>query len=363
MRRYLRDGIGIRALRTIALAALILAVLPSLANADYCSSLINPGTSVLGMSGAGPFNSIILVSMLIMLLMINVAVFLFLIGYAFNIQSVSSMAKAELGEIAVTVAIVLVFLGTFQALSWTGPSGLPPGNFLALSPGTMGPNVFTTDCESLSTAVNTIIGDLAGILFNQQVIALISNMTFSFGYAGMISASMSPLSGLLMQSVFIGTVLNIAIVLIALPLASTIILSVIFSLFPIFFFAGIILRTIPWTRAAGGAFLGLFIGFYIVFPLLLYLMVTQLNVAVITAQSQTTTVLQSINPTSTAFPGFQSLGFGIVGNFIENDASPVIYILFGIVISFMIAFDFMEVMGDLLGAPSLRSSQALKNIV
>jgi hypothetical protein len=38
-------------------------------------------------------------------------------------------------------------------------------------------------------------------------------------------------------------------------------------------------------------------------------------------------------------------------------------VLFALVISFIISFDFMEAVGDLLGAPSLKSSNTLKKII
>ncbi|MDE1833058.1 MAG: hypothetical protein KGH58_01425, partial [Candidatus Micrarchaeota archaeon] len=168
-----------------------------------------------------------------------------------------------------------------------------------------------------------------------------------------------------------------------------VLIGLLYTIFPLFLYVGIVLRTIPWTRAAGGSFLGVFLGFYIVFPLLLYSMLGAYN-AVFPGQAQqlsdvgaSTTSLTSVvsgSATSTFNPlsilnlfgsllGKATGGFayilsqGTLQFIITQDIQPFAYVGFALVISFIISFDFLEAAGDMLGAPSLTSENMLKKII
>ncbi|MEM3876034.1 MAG: hypothetical protein QXP35_03070, partial [Candidatus Micrarchaeaceae archaeon] len=194
----------------------------------------------------------------------------------------------------------------------------------------------------------------------------------------------------------ISTPLNYGItisgMLIMLLFGMSIILGIIYAFFPIFLYIGIVLRAVPWTRAAGGAFLGLFAGLYIMFPIMLYfgLMGPAAFQCLASTSSASTASTSSACPNSAASAlsqvnsNFQAskvssvnsginiftsiintingviAPFGFITTYILE---PVLYTLIIYIFSLIIAFNFMEQVGDLLGAPSLSSEHALKNVI
>ncbi|MEM3876738.1 MAG: hypothetical protein QXP24_03390, partial [Candidatus Micrarchaeaceae archaeon] len=129
-----------------------------------------------------------------------------------------------------------------------------------------------------------------------------------------------------------------------------------------------ILRTIPWTRAAGGAFLGLFIAFYLMFPILLYFMLQASPSSSVLPVINTNSFLKSPNSFISSTGTFlttvlQMISFDIVTPFINVIVEPMIFTIFVLIISLIISYDFMELMGDVLGAPSLSSSNTLKRVL
>ncbi len=153
-------------------------------------------------------------------------------------------------------------------------------------------------------------------------------------------------------------------------------LNIIYSLFPLFFYFGIVLRCLPWTRAAGGAFLGLFFGFYVVFPLLLHAFIVE-GAAALTPMPAVQVPSQNpfVSAGETAIAGmgnfvkniFTALSdlnpYNIIGTYAALIIEPLIKFLFALIISILISFDFTELVGDFLGAPSLSSSNALKGVL
>ena len=385
MRKDNADGIafGVRfgSAAKISLLSLLcfamLACLPSAqtpitwTNVGFCTSALSPQNSVLEV-GPNNFNTLILVSALLLFLMVTIASFVYLIGYAFRVDKLMRFGKAELGEVAITAIIVIIFLGSFAALSsfpTVSVSGAVystvPGNFLAIAPSTLSPNLYLSDCNALSQASLTALGDLPPLLVSQKWVELYTSISFGqyIAYAG---ASEKPFAGLNIVNIALSDITNLGFVIAFLPIAVALIIGLFFAVFPLFLYLGIIFRTIPWTRAAGGAFLGLFIAFYILFPLLIYLLISQVNVTQIYLNSgglSSFSLSWLENPISLFTPSSSAYGPGLISVFIQTVMAQLVYIVFAVVFALLISFDFMETMGDLLGAPSLRSSDTLRKII
>lgn len=343
---------------------------PSTSPQYFCDSVINPSSTLLGQSaGVGPFNAMILVSLLILLMMLNISAISYLLGSTFRIDKLANFGKTEIGEVAVTLIVVLLTLGTFTVIntaSYTGSSGTyqtVPGNFLALSGGTLNPDIFYGDCVTLAGASLNTLGNMVSVFAANRVTSIWSAYNYGVTISEEGLNTVKPLAGLSLSQIMLAKLADLGFGLMVVPLGVAMVLGVFFALFPIFLYLGIILRTLPWTRAIGGAFLGLFIGFYVVFPLLIFLMGSQVNVSTIN-YSDGGAGSSGLSPSiGFQLPNQSAFGFGIVVIFFHNVVSQMAYLVFVIILSFIIAYDFMEYASDFLGAPSLSSLQALKKII
>ena len=316
--------------------------------------------------------AMISIAMLIMLTMFIITGITYALSSAFKLDKLARFSKVEIGEIALTLLIVLIFLGTFSASNAiSGPSSFFPAANHPISSQT-----FSSACEGLYASSFNLVGPLIIFGMRQETIALAASITINiepnfFGFG------VSPLSGLSVISRVLTFVMNVGTGFISLMVGMIVVLYIIYGVFPLFFFIGIVLRTMPWTRAAGGSFLGLFISFYILFPLLLHFLLAA-NMVSITASpssSFTTTYNQilssagvplSLNPLN-AISNLGSvvdiLPEQILSNFITYIITPTVFTLVAVAISLIIAFDFSETIGSFLGASSLTSSRMLNKVV
>ncbi len=328
-------------------------------SSGLCTTLI-PTTGKL--SSMSIQNGILSVSLLIILLMFSVIGLVFAIGYALRINLLTNFSKNEFGEIIITLVIIMLFLGTLSAAS----SALPASNSGALYKYPWD-SIFARDC-------NIMVGQSFGMLGNYRVIAIESDM---YSYASSISVSLAPdyfgvsftpYSGLSMVKQILKVVLSFTGLIISVFFGLAVFLSIIFNLFPVFLYAGIVLRTIPWTRAAGGAFLGLFIGFYIFMPLTIgFVSITNIPILVSPSMSSNAFTLSSFTSITNFVGSIGTLLTFISGNvinaFIESVIAPSLYLLAGLLIAVMLSLDFAETVGDFLGAPSLSTGNALKGVI
>ena len=426
--------------------------------------LINPKNIIFN-GNSGSAQSLLTISLLIMLMMLLVSGLAYGIGYAFRIDKLVRFAKSEIGEVIVTSLIVLIFIGTFSVASST----IGTKNLFAASQGTFNDNIFVSDCSLLAeNSFDLMLPLLTVSSFRTQVLSFVGSWKVSIAPGNWGLTNIEPLAGLSTLYPILDALVYVAFGLVAVLLGMTVFIAIIYSLFPLFLYLGIILRTLPWTRAAGGAFLGLFIAFYVVFPLLLYislvgyipyqntpgLTVTPTtnpplpnNPVTITATcfsssdtcevlidnnlnyknlvgksgaptgtytftppsadcyliealdtnnqksatqtlvvdgvggvappcqtaSTYSTFLQQTSPSGSFDPG-KTFGvvlglmgklftFGIINDFIREIIEPVMFTIGALIISLIISFDFMEALGDLLGAPSLKSKDSLKRIL
>ncbi|MCL5430047.1 MAG: hypothetical protein M1504_01050 [Candidatus Marsarchaeota archaeon] len=358
----IRNVFGARLSRAALLLFVGLAIMTNVSGADFCSSVLGTQVTSSGAAVSGT-NTLLSVSLLLLLTMITIAALMYLLGSTFRIESLQRFGKSEIGEVAITVIVVLVFIGSFAAVN-----SLPPaGNFLALSPTTVSSGIFSNDCEMLLTGSQNAIGNLVGVFLNNDLITFTSSISFGFEWS-FLGFKISPLSGMDLQLTPISTITDVIMALVAIPLAGAAIVAFFYMVAPLFLYLGIVFRTFPWTRAVGGTFLGVFIAFYILFPLLLYLFAGGTTVGVTSfggggVSQLMNTEFGNLNPGSSWTPPAGDLGIGLLMTLAQNVIPNVFYLLFSLVISLLISYDFMELAGDLLGAPSLSSSQALKKLI
>ncbi len=358
-----------------AVMALLLALvlMPQSAHASaissYCSVAIPSGTSGV-LAHPTSLDSLILIASLVMLLMATVSGFIFAIGYTLKIDKLVRFSKAEIGEILVTAVIAFVFLGTFSVTnSVSGPSGL----FYA-SGGALNSGIFSNDCTQLAGTSLSLIQPLIGVGIQDDMYSMLSSVTVSIKPNDW-GLSFKPFTGFYSVIAVIDTFMSVAGGLIGISFAITFFLALIYAVFPLFLYLGIVLRTLPWTRAAGGSFLGLFMGFYIMFPLLMHYALAVNTVSVLTISQNggltgiVSSLLGGINNPFTALSNIISITStsiypsALVGSLVQSIIGPALYVVFALVISLIISFDFTETVGDFLGAPSLSSKTALKGVI
>jgi hypothetical protein len=337
----------------------------------------------------GGQQQILNLSLLIMLMMLMIVSFIYMVSYIFQLDLLKNLAKAEIGEVIITAIIVFILLGGFVAIS-----SATSGNYLALagqgsSGGGFGRSTYVDDCTYLVNSSVNLLAPFFGINILRSISESIESATVSISPSAppYFGFSVSPFVGYGIFDTVLGILDDITGLFILFSLATLAMLGIIYALFPVFLYAGIVLRTLPWTRAAGGAFLGLFIGFYIVFPILLHVFLggyiptlTNNQLAAPPAFSSFTSGLQSQNTnTGVGFitytsnflkslnpfynPSSNTGGYGIINGFIYGILEPASYTSIAIVIAFIISFDITEAMGDLLGAPSLSASGIFNKVL
>ncbi len=357
----------------IALGLLLVILLMRVPSAQtICNIFVptpNPPTSPTGnfFGSVGSINSLLGVSLIIMLVMATISGLLYMFGYSFRINNLVSLSKQEFGEIAITTVIVLVLVGTFSLTS-----ALTATPLLAPS-GAYSQGIFYSDCASMTNYAITLFDYSFDLGITQDFTKLVGGVTLKFQPAD-FGFSVSPFRGYSSVDNAIGELFILAGGMAGLLLAIGVLLGIFYSIMPLFLFAGIILRTMPWTRPAGGAFLGMFIGFFIVFPLLLHFIIAN------TPANLTPSQLGPLPQSGIAALIFNSLGnpgasFTLLSSILSivdptfamttilGVIVPSMYGIFAAIFSFIIAFDFAETAGDFLGAPSLSTAQSLNKLL
>lgn len=342
-----------------------------------------PYSSILSGQGSGEA-ALIKLSALIMLTMLLIIAIMYMVSYVFGLDFLKRMANVEFGELLVTGLVVFLFLGSWNLAAASTSST----TFLHVAGTNFGRNIYVEDCTYLApTSIGLIIGpmlliNVARLILNTAISLKITIEPSFFGVA------FSPLKGYTLLDSVLGTLSTITGGFVITILAVLVFIGFVYGLFPVFLYAGIVLRTLPWTRAAGGAFLGLFVGFYIVFPLALHLLlsgyVTALQTTTINSNptafnafivgiaagaagggsSTVSSILSTLASAATNFIGTSAGGsFGLINGYIFYVIEPASFTIFAIIISLILAFEFTEMTGRILGAPSVSAQNIISRIV
>lgn len=383
---------------------MLLALVPNAGVIQYMcegsatSNGIIAAAPIVGIGTAG-VTSVVGLTVVIMLTIVLVMAGLYMIGQVIGQPSLQNFIKVELAEMVGTAVIIVLFFGGFFAAAYAAAGPPPSANVTNPTLYFYGPgrSVFVNDCVMVggtSLALLPPVLTSGGVTW---VLNLLDSMTLKITPGGFGFRS-NPLQGMDMLVRTMTQLSQILSTFMVVLLALTFLLGLIYSLFPLFLYLGIVLRAFPWTRAAGGIFIAMFIGFYIVFPLMISATVggfssaaynqsyqaysgssaangimsmesldsTSNSIGVIGQQSS---LGASISNSVTYFTGFLGSlvgypnGYGIVNGYIQNFMGPPIMVIIEVAFSFIVALDFADSLSDLLGAPSLSTQRLLGKMV
>jgi len=342
-----------------------------------CSYLF-PSNGTMGISS---IHAILEIALLVVLSVLSLLGILYAIGYSFNISTLKEFVKKEYIEsIFNIILIVLVFGG----LSFADGSVAFIANLAnsALST-SASPTQISSAYDLFNNLCNTYItkgigNGLAGIFYllptnivvstEQTLVINMFEATDSELWPGQFfGLSIKPLAGIYPYAQIIQSEFTIVLDVMFVYIGIAFFLAIIYSLFPILFFLGILLRSFPWSRAAGGALLSLFISFYIIFPSLLFAFANS-QIPGFSSPSILNTILTDLGDiSSNTISAIWSTTFATnIYDEIYNFANFFAYALLqliGLIVSLLVSFDLLEGLADLLGAPSLTSKNLLQKVI
>lgn len=374
-----------------------------------CTSMFSSGSQnpylpilskITGPGGSG-FNKIIYISMLVVLAMLMIIGVAYAIGSAFHIETLTNFSKTEMLEAFGTILIIMV-IGTSMhivpaAVSFfTNLAMLNQGTSTSFSSASA---FYTNLCSNFQTnIIGSGLENWAGIFLNLYVTNFFSSgsppsrgltvhlMPNSFGIAFIPFQGVSLITTLLWdaQLTYFGSM--------ALGMFLIVLLFIIYFLFPIFLYVGIALRSFPWSRAAGGSFIALFISFYIIFPALLYpfsvvgpasdpamghgFCSQSFNSA--SGGAQQSQLPQSMQVLCNSSSSFLTNSWSKYLNLLQFNFGDMYYDqvyefiiglefsglnLVGLIIAMLISYEMVEKLGGILGAPSAQGARALGRIL
>lgn len=376
---------------------------------NFISGFCSGQTSSTGVSSGGviPANqigsayiggsSVIATILIIMFAVLMALGLIYMVATATTIERLKSLVKSELLELAATAVILAIFVGGIYAsvLSMaTQGSALqyvvPPESGTATYAPVSIRNVFVADCEMLSeSSIGMILPMFTLGVVNLAVRSVqTTKFEISTGSGTNFGVTASPFSGISLTGNIMDQLRAMMSVMIIMTLSVLFSLGFIYTLFPLLLYVGIILRAIPWTRPLGGMLVALFIGYFMLFPVLLMVMLSgfnQIQVSVAPVGYASSNSLES--NTITGFTGaltsattganaessigylLSSMGsifgftqYGIINGYIYSFIEPNFFTILDIMIAFIISFDFMDILADMLGAPSLSSQRLVSRL-
>ncbi len=335
------------------------------------------------LAGITSYTGLANIAILIVLVDFSIMSVAYAFGTAFQITNLINFAKTELLEgvfnVAILAAVGIAILSVYPAmaffiniaqLSSTAPPPLP-GNSLG---------IYSALCNDISVnIINPGFTNWIGLtitLFTANTLQSINILAIpnSYGYAYQPFAGLALLIQLLWddQTAFFGTMFF--------GMFLVVLIFVIYYLFPLFLYTGIALRSFPWTRAAGGSFVALFIAFYIIFPALMLPFVSTTSTLGICAPptggstyvnplcntgsftvGSVRSILSFVNPFGHPF-NFGEVYYADVTEFVSGFFQIGLN-MFGLVIALLISYEIVEKIGSILGAPSMSAQRALSRIL
>ena len=339
------------------------------------------------LSSVSIYSSILPDSLLIVTMVMSVLGIAYAIGYSFGLNSLVAYAKNEMYEAISTVGLVVIIsFGMPYIFSLMGivaqvavnsayTSGASSMSSVPSSIPTNAQALFTQTCDNFAGSIAGLFVYVITIYATGIWLTVVTG--FSIGampnganlvpyLPGFILAG--PLRGFSIFSDINGMLNSISMFIIGIHVGLIGLLFMIYWLFPLFLYLGIILRAFPWTRPAGGAFISLFVSFYIIFPSLLYPFsffnaAGFINVVVLACESLVATFgLSFASLLVVTAPIGALVSETLVNIGAQILAGPVIEVA-GIVIAFVISYDMLEAFGDFFGSPSLSRGRLFNKLV
>ncbi|MEM0200866.1 MAG: hypothetical protein QXD23_00475 [Candidatus Micrarchaeaceae archaeon] len=385
------------------------------ASQTYCSDLFNNVHGIVSNTiyNLSTFNELISFTGLIIIAVLLVMSLIYGLGVALGLDSFKQFAKTEYIESFVNLLILVFVVGLiFSANGATSffsnltnsavPYSTSSGTQLSTTSGGI-KDLYLLTCNNILnvqvlTGITILIGTYIELIYYQ----LLSGLTVSFSFSGTHSFSLgnlipnfsiAPFAGLGITQAFIYNEFSALSGFIGVSIGTIILLFVIYFLFPILFFVGVLFRSFPWTRAAGGSLIALFISFFIIFPSILSVF-TFSTASNIISNISSLCSLQSVSPNNACFSsnGFdivsfaQKYGLGslsggssslFIAQFLLNnglffnsnislyseEVGFYVIMLIGLFISFLISYDILGILTSILGSPSFSAKKLFGKIV
>jgi hypothetical protein len=346
----------------------------ALSNCTGLSSYLSNSYAVL--RSTSTYSGLIGFSLLIIMSVLTIVAVLYAVGTAFKIESLKIFSRNEILENVLNfIMIIFISAGIFavdslvSGLAQFGSSAV--GSASTQQEPTSLTGIYQSICVMYYSDIINQIWNIISISLFSFVINIFSSIKIMLMPNG-FGITFAPFAWYTSLSKMIGLFGAVEVAIAGIELVNIFLLSIIYYLFPIFLYLGILFRSFPWTRSIGGALLGLFISFYVFYPALLYAFSS-----IIQAYSQqigssisnqyyniineyyssnmnSLTSLSGLSATSI----FPETAIFITVNIAESGLNTL-----GILISLIICFDLIEVFGDLLGAPSLSHGGILRRLI
>jgi len=385
-------------MKTRLFAAMLLAFIlaTGLARAQAtqtASSFCNSAMSYLTINGLNNGESTLLsISLLIVIAVLTLLAIIYAIGRAFGIGILLRFTQKEIIESIFNVVIIALAAGGLafadNAISFLSTlSAAASTTSTTVIPASSAKQIFSGICENYLTAGLAQLNEIFNLVGATAVTTALQTASFNFGFSDEVfsfSIVFGPLKGIYPFLQLLSTELWITMDVTTIYVGIGIFALVIYALLPLFFYAGILLRAIPWTRPAGGALLALFFSFYIVFPSLLVTFSSSLAemksptvTGLLATSDSATAVVEQVESPANLYTFIGNLFSGVLGiigpavsgnflapiDYLEATLANALLQLVGLIISLLVSFDLLEGLGDLLGAPSLQSNRLLKNVI
>jgi hypothetical protein len=370
-------------MKMVALAMLLLVVASVGAQdfpASYCPNLFSgtsSGTSSPNLLIQGStYTGLLSISLLIVLLVLTALGIVYAFGLAFRVESLKAFTRSEVLESFLNIILIIV-IGTGVAFSGSviafvtnvGLAGIQSvtGNTqaaLAAVQPTDTQSVYTGICNNYVTKG---ISDIKANIEQGQIPLAVMNFVMSIGDTFEEEGNgitISPLMGAFPIVSLLSTQVAAFDAIIGLLLVIVFFLFIIYSIFPVFLYVGILLRSFPWTRAAGGTFIAMFIAFYIIFPAILYPFSLYMQSVAVTLNVPTGVYnsfgLETVLGAIPYFGGTAMLTE--ISGFAQTVAATGLQLM-GILIGLVVSLDLVEAIGKLLGAPSAHTRSLLGKLL
>ncbi len=367
--------------RIITILVILMLIFPSFSFAQSssssspastaCSELYSSLSNIYAaLRSTSTYSGLISLSLLIIMSVLTIVAVLYAVGTAFKIESLKVFSRNEILEDVLNFIMIIFISGGIFAVD-SLISGLAQFSSSAFS------STSTQGATSLTTIYkNTCIFYYSDAISQISYIVIMSINLFTINLVSTVSVMLmpngfgityQPLAWYVSLSKMIGVLGAVAVAIAGIELVNVFLLSIIYYLFPIFLYLGILFRSFPWTRPIGGTLLGLFISFYVFYPALLYAFsyITQTYSPKISYSifNQYINLNENINSLESISPLSPTSAFSLVA----SSTAAVIAVsginILGILISLIICFDLIEAFGDLLGAPSLSDGGILRRLI
>ncbi|MEM3791322.1 MAG: hypothetical protein QXL16_01160 [Candidatus Micrarchaeaceae archaeon] len=334
---------------------------------SLCSTLF----SNLHLPSSSFSNTFVFIALTIATVMILIGGLAYGIGYAFSYQKLKEFSKEEILEGILTFFIVIIIeyvvIKNISSLA-NFISGLIS---LSVSNGQSGPTLAPTSDlfqYSENAACSKIVAPALISLFNATILSSFLNTLGSiklllmpsqigFGYAVVVVGySFSPFWFANNLSQVVSLEGDVYASLAGLGAGLILMFFFIEGFMPILFLIGIALRAFPFSRAAGGAMISMFLSFYVIFPAIFYPFISNLEVSQYSSNPGSSAPVVSISsskPPSSINPLQLFSFFSYMIYDFYSAIKSFIGIILGLVIAFLVSFDLLETFGDIFGSPSL----------